>query len=902
MTCRPAAAFLFLLVLLFPASSSADECDLTLAETREFRSTVRDLDLHVDRLWAAETYRVTSYSTTGGELVPAGTRAVAGMTGVVDAVEGGAWVGSSSTLFFFDLDMNVIHSVFLDAEINDILQQGEYLYVATTGRSVLQLIAAQPGLLPRLMETSTGSASSVAFRNGTLYAADGDSTIEAFSLTIPSLPQKIGSIPSFPQTNRIHFDGDRLIASNGRQTEIFSGSGAQMNRIGVLEEGSSSWVRLNPGVAVSSGLDTTLRAFDVSSASRPVKTWETRLPASGGSLNRIGSLAADSWYLYVAAGDLGIVRVDVESFHAPYLLRTVPAAGPSSIALGSDEVYVGFPGAGVQAWELSSTGSLVVQRTVVTGSPVIRDYRDGSLLLSAGGEAFVIDAKTGEKTASVTIGFGATDAELADSGAWILGSDGTVSRASFESGAVSPVDLAGIPISWIDARDGVLAAAGLNEAGSTVVFLVRDGEQPASMTIDGAATSGVAVDGSGRVALVTFRGLSVVDVAAGTEIVTPRGRGFATSLVWLGDEIVISDGSGYEIRGPGGEVRRTIEVSGGGRSLSASESGAFAGAISNQAVTIISGSVSAGSPGEVIVDRSNLFYDRLATGEGFILLGEPEAVERINFIGQRLAPSGRAHASAGDAVELTPYRDGWCELLSDGTIACRGASGATFMERKLDEGADSSFLGIRRIGGLFWVTVSKGCLSTGCVTVSVLLDDQLMKVGEIGGGIRDSVVSGGRGWILTSAPRSVLALDISNPSGPVVAASMPVESSATAIAHHESGTLYVLSSEGAIAMNDTSLLQVGAVPLPTAGGSLSAQTFAISGECAFVIGRTGRLEVFRIDSPLDWGSYSSTEFPASPVDLVVEGEPIFVLTTHSVEVLFSGEPPPPVRRPGARRR
>jgi len=226
-------ALLFLPLRLLP------DCGFAPISSGQFRSTIYDIAVDGADLWAATGYGIALYDASVDPPILRRSLAIAGRTTSVRAMGGFALAGSGRALYRVtkgprSLVANEIAN--LGGTINDMVVDGSYLFVAASnGLSIVSLVDPQhPSTVagPSTMPTSTGAAVSLAILGRSLYVIDGDSSVEVFSIVSAGSASRIGSFSTFNRPLSVNAEGVRLFISDGIQTQIFSGSGAQMTPAG----------------------------------------------------------------------------------------------------------------------------------------------------------------------------------------------------------------------------------------------------------------------------------------------------------------------------------------------------------------------------------------------------------------------------------------------------------------------------------------------------------------------------------------------------------------------------------------------------------------------------------------------------------------------------------------------
>src|SRR5688572_22191136 len=244
-------------------------CDYKLINSQPFRATALDVAVDGNQLWVATGYGVEAYDRTA--FVPRLTAAIAlpGTTSRIETSGSYIYVGSGSSLFILSRGLAIISSVDVGATINDLLFRDGYVFAATSAglTPVHVALPDRPQPLSRL-NTGSGSAFSLARLGNILYVADGDNSIEVFTIQIPELTQRIGTVTAQVRAVAVHAIGaNTLYISDGLQTEVYSGEGTQMTRIGLIPfQGSLAFSPFTSEVLFMAGMDRRLRAIELATS------------------------------------------------------------------------------------------------------------------------------------------------------------------------------------------------------------------------------------------------------------------------------------------------------------------------------------------------------------------------------------------------------------------------------------------------------------------------------------------------------------------------------------------------------------------------------------------------------------------------------------------------------------
>src|SRR5437588_540518 len=183
-----AAVLILLAVPVFP------QCSLTPVASAQFRSTIFDLAADNGRLWAATGYGLTLYDITVDPPLLLDSIALAGSTRVVRAASGVAYAASGSAIQvvrWTGRELQLAGAADAGASVNDLLLVTNNVYAATTN-GIVQFDLLNPNAPVKTsatFATSGSNVTSLALAGNTMYAADGDASIEVFSIGVGSSPQ-----------------------------------------------------------------------------------------------------------------------------------------------------------------------------------------------------------------------------------------------------------------------------------------------------------------------------------------------------------------------------------------------------------------------------------------------------------------------------------------------------------------------------------------------------------------------------------------------------------------------------------------------------------------------------------------------------------------------------------------
>ena len=361
-------AAVLLLSLLFVSRLSA-QCGYTATYSGEFRASYLDLAIDGNDLWTATGYGLQLFDRSVDPPALVASIAIPGTTRVVRVVNGIAYAASGTKIYAIrrsNRTLSIAGSVDTGATVNDLLATPLDLYAATSaGLQQYDLLnAASPSRTSVNMPTSGLNVTSLALSGATLYAADGDATVEIFSITIASLPQHIGTVTSLARALIVRSAGDRLYVSDGFATDVFAVSGSTYTKTATASLGANAFATLaNDDIVFMAGTDRRVHAIDWTTAASPVELFATDVTPSGGNINRPAALAISGNRLYVAGGDAGLETFDLSSFLAPFPVRSYGGTSTTSTAWvrlpsGDVRLYASRADGGIEEFTKSSNGSL----------------------------------------------------------------------------------------------------------------------------------------------------------------------------------------------------------------------------------------------------------------------------------------------------------------------------------------------------------------------------------------------------------------------------------------------------------------------------------------------------------------------------------------------------------------
>jgi len=894
----------FSLVLALSGGSASAQCDYRNAFDLRFRDSALGLSLDGNDLWIATGWGVALWDAAAER--PVTSLSIEGSTLAVQAVPGGAWVGSGTRVHFVEAGPGLAlgGSIDLGAVVNDLAISGNYLYAATAS-GVTQIDVAdraRPATAATLTTTS-GAALSVAILGSTLYAADGDSSVEAYSIQVPSLPQKIGTVSSLPRSVGVSTLDGYLVVSDGQQSEILAGSGTSLGRVALLPFAGTATARWSGSVHFLAGSGRAIHAVDVL-APTPTILSSAATEVTSGNANRVFGLAASGTRLWAAAGDAGVEAWRLGGFAPPYPLRFVRSGSIGSGWISGSRAVVAFSARGLQRYS-DSSGQLVAGPLWHEGAVSrILDGEGDRILTSSGAElrlwdvAPAIPASLGAITLAGAVRSGAIEGSIA----WAVLADGSLWRVDFSAQTPTAASVAATgALDFVAASSAGFATADILEDGSTKIRFVPASDpagQGTEVTIEGASNGGIAIGATPVVAAATFRGLTLVDFGAGgsVRIVEGTNQSPIRGLRIEEDRILLVTADRIEVRFlQSGALVRTFTT--GATLTSISGSGARAIAGSSDGFAIANLETASRQPEPIALpDPTSRFYRSLARDGNLLWLGDAQRID-LYRVDSSSIPRHQAELSfEGSAVPVGFAATGGklFTVSATGTVESWRPDGSRESSLSLNEGSLQQIDGITSVGSALWVSVTVDCLTTGCRKLTVVVDTTagLVRSAAFEGGTLDAVAHGNVAAALTTLPSEVRLYDVADPAHPQLLSSMAVSDNPVSV-DFDATRVWVLGdrlraySRPGLELIATHLDPWSADPL----GRLSYldQTVRVAGSCLLVAGRSAE--------PTLWSpsGNSLTPIPAPGVpDAVrgaaVSGSSIVLLGEYSLQV-WSSEPP-----------
>ncbi len=884
------------LVLLLSLSSAAhSQCNWTPRYSGQFRTTAFDVSLDNDFLWVATGYGAQLLRRNGTAVSIVDSIALPGSTRVVRANSSGlAYAGSGTRLYVLRRNgdnLEIVRFVEAGGTINDIqIHQGMDLFVATSrGAAHFQLVSADnPTRSNANFATSSQNVSSIAVTGSTLYTADGDSSVEIFNVSIPSLAQKTGQLDSFPAATAVHATPDNFVYVSdrfGQNTDVFSGTA----RLARLPFGATSFApapsRVQHFVA---GPDRTVRVVDFNNLAQVTELFEYLLPPTDGTENTIHAIVRSGSAVFVAAGDIGLVTFDAAPLSRPFPLVGYGNGATTSSVVRGDLAWVSNASGTIVEHRIDPQGvSLTQLRAWTAGTNALVHDADSTVLLTSSGATatlWSLGPQTPAASLAVTFPASVTQAVLrGSSGMVALLSDGTVYTAS----STAPQKVA-VPKMTSLARSGSsIAMMQILDEGKTVIHSYATGDLGAAtrtITLVGAAIGNLAIDQT-RAALFLFNGVNVVDLASG--IATPIAGSnavYPTQLAFAGDDLLVL-------------ADRTLFVYDDGRTLAHATplpaNGVAMGAAAPYVVIASSEGMIAAlylrTLPEATLTTSSSFYTKMLADGDRVMLFSRDGVDLYSTASSD-APHFLNAIRASNLVDVAAAGERIYTLSGGFTVTAYSRSGAALAQVAINEGIDAQPLSLTTAGGAVWVSLSKGCLSGACQWKTLVLDPQtLLTTDSFPGQVLDATTSGTRAYFLTDQPREIRVANTADPLHLAAIASVAAPASSRSLAH-ASGTLYVLGDR-VYAYDETTL--TATATFLSASTPTNAHQIRSAGSCALVSGRSANPELYTLPA---FDAANGFEVPSTVRGMIPTASRVLILTDHSIEVWRTGVDEPSKRR------
>lgn len=759
---------------------------------------------------------------------------------------------------------------------------------------------------PATFSTSGANAGSLALTGDILYATDGDSTVEVFSVVTPATPKRLGAFTSLiVRPTAVHARDGRVYVSDGLQTDIFVGSASNPIRAGnaTFPFGSTSFAALTSTAIFVAGNDQRLRGLDINSAAVPVEIFRSEPAPTSGTVNRINALALGLGHLYAGAGDIGLLAYDVRQFIAPFPIRSYTTIPTGSVVTSAGRVYYGRA-AGLVEYLQTSSGALTEARSWDKSRPgVAHDVDNDFLLTSSGATATMwgLSPQTPTAVGATTFRSPVKQAVLIGTTAYAVLEDRTLWSADLTLTAAVPKQIViSIAPQFIVRSGSNVALADLRNDGTTVVAMLNaDGSGIAgSVSVAGVATAGLALSGT-TASVWTFRGLTLISFPAGTTAVLPLSNTVAaTALAMNGTRLVEMTDSAVIVWDTATQrVTAQYTLPGTPVAVAISPSGALADLATFDGVTAVQLAPSSRLPALTSAPNPNLYAKKVVATANRLVLFDGRNADLFNSsLGYRggIHVNGTLDVAANDSAVFT--------LTNTLGVRKYSIDGDLLSAAIVTEGTDAQPLTLNAMNGAVWASIVRGC-PLNCEKKTIVFDARgtLAQTATMTGAVRDLAVSGTRAYVLTELPDEIRVLDVSDPAHPRQLASRASEGTRLPLSiAYSNGVVYVLGEKLA-QYTETDLAKIGEplgayVDDPAIGVTYADQRVRIDGGCLAMTGRQYSPQLFTTAmAPLP-----SFATPSPARSISSQPGRIYVLTDHSLQIWSAAPLPVPVKRRAAR--
>jgi len=888
------AAIPFLLFLLsFPAYP---QCNLAPVYSAPFRSSVLDIAVDGNDLWAATSYGVSLYDRNVDPPKLMASIAVPGVTRVVRVAGGTVYAGSGSSIVSIRKSgsgLEIFNTRDAGGTVNDLLITPIEIFAATSNGLKRIDLLGQP---TQTLATSSLNVASITLSNATLYAADGDDTVERFSIS--GIVQSIGALSGGVKTAQVvRLNNDRVYVSDRIQkTAIYTDSGQLLTTV---NGAFTSMAPLSGDVVYLSTNDPHVHAFDFTTPGTPVEVFDQSGTPAGGTINRISALQRSGNRLYAAGGDLGLLTWDITSFAAPFPVHGYNDAPATSVVAIGSSMYVSRLTGGIYEYKIAGNGALTEARHWDARTQIVRDGLTNGLLLSTtGNTALVWPTTTISPIAFATVDFGVPidAAALVNSTIYVLSSKALFAADIADATPKAAlVPLQGMKPSWLARAGSSLALAEETADGEhTSIRLLTGTSLGTPVVVDGVPPAGIAANGN-TVALFTYLGITLAEMSSGTKTVIPN----STSAVALPQRLAFSGTTLLELTDTSvlawNTTNRTLirkfivpappSAIHGGTDASL----VVAAIATSDGVASIMVNSTIPTPALYAAPSGNAYYKKVAIGGKRMLLFDGRAADLFEIT---TAPRWIGGIRSGGLLDVAASDTAFFTLSSSGVVTSYSYSGDPLAQTTISEGGDTAPLAITTVAGSPWVSISSGCLSTGCVKKTFVLDPKsLVVTATMTGGVTDVARSGNTAVALTDMPAEVRVIDVGNAAQPNILRARGVEGTRAPTSIALNGdTIYVLGDQ-IYSYSAASLSGIGQQPVPFQNDPTAA--LRLAGNCGVMSGHTFGPLLYSLPA---FASQNAPAVPAPAQSVTVQNGTAFIVTDDSLEIWAAAPLAAPARR------
>ncbi|HSN69356.1 MAG TPA: hypothetical protein VLV48_08935, partial [Thermoanaerobaculia bacterium] len=503
-------------------------------------------------------------------------------------------------------------------------------------------------------------------------------------------------------------------------------------------------------------------------------TAETNLTT--GTVNRVAALATTGDLLVAAAGDAGLAAWSLSSLTSPFPSSSIEIGAVGSAWIAAERAVIALPAGGLRRYTESS-GIMNPGPSFGAGSVWKIQDGDGAAVLASAGSTLQLwdsSAATPASISSAALVGAITGAAMSGPRkAAVLLADKTVWSVDFSQSPaiVARLSVAGAP-SFIAASSSGVAIAEITPGGNTLVRYYPGGETSSVVeaTFEGTSNAGIALSSNGTAAAATFKGIGLVDLAAGGSPRYIAGSNTAPirDLEIEGANVLALESGRLQVRRlSDGALLSAWELTSDGELVQASGSRAIvAGA---NGFTVIDTARTPVAPVDRPLTQDVPRFFRSAERDGSLLwLVEKSRADLLALDGHGIPLTAESLTYDETIVAAAAARGNLYTLSASGKLAGRDTAGRLVAQLAINEGADQQMNGMHAVGGALWVSLTRGCGAGGCEKKTLVVDaaSGLVVTATLPGGILDVVWSGDRAWALSDTPREVRIYDIAKPGAP----------------------------------------------------------------------------------------------------------------------------------------
>jgi hypothetical protein len=441
-----------------------------------------------------------------------------------------------------------------------------------------------------------------------------------------------------------------------------------------------------------------------------------------------------------------------------------------------------------------------------------------------------------------------------------------------------PARVTGVQATSI-ARSGSAIAFALNGSDGTTAVTLLGGK---TVSVPGLSTTPLALSGT-TAAVQTFRGISLVDLSAGTSVVIPNSNDV------IAQQLALSGNTLLELTGPTLRVWNTqsqtmtaeVDLPASGTAISIAPDSTMLDVVTASGVATVALDRLTRMPVALSTATGNAFYKKVIATPTRIGLVDARGVDLFTRSMQYVAS-----VRSPGVVDVAATENAIVTITSKLALSAYSTVGTLLTSTTITD-ADTQAAALTAVKNSVWVSTVH-CTSGNCGKNTIIYDDKLSRTISLTGAIVDLVVNGNRAYALTDTPNELRVIDITDAAHPSILSSTQLTGQSVA---YSNGTIYVLGS-GLASYSEASLTKTADLLTSAASPSNPDEHIRIDGNCAIVTGRDTSPQMFTLPQ-----FTAATSFPTPAPAHTVAAQPgtFFVLTDDSLEI-WSTSPLPPLPR------